>query len=735
MAQVQLSPELARGVLQLARALLLAARNWSLYPPEHPALAASVDRLAAAIRSSSLGAIFSLGITPDTLLVEGAAADAGQAGIAEAAVLLHDRDIVQITFAGDPPTPALHALLRLLALDAAERRARGGPAAIWREGGDPSIGIEQVDYGKVLARDDRDTAQAARRDDLWKAIVTSIAGGQKPVFDEVAQRRLLSIAGSPQEIGQLAEAVIAPKHAADGSPMITTQAATVLTAFRHLTSIVSVMDPARMPEVMQNLATAAVGLDPHVVMQMMQGEDAEGGVAVVGGLAAAFDDGKVAQLLATALALDGQASDRLATIFNTIAPDEDRKRRVMTLTRHLLGETDLGRSSQFQTLWTSMEELLVSYNDKPFVSAEYRASLDGVGGRAERMALADLPPELPVWLDTLGQASIRKLSVQLLIDLLAIERDAARAGQLADDMVALCEDLLMAGAYDDARTVVEALAAHAAARNIGRDAARQALDQLGESLAMRETAALLGDLDDDGWARVAAIVRLVGASTVESLKPVMAVEAPTPASQRAEELIAGFGAAAVPRLASLVDDRRWFVQAGAARLLGRSRAPAAVPLLQPLLRRSDPRIARAAIGALGGIDDPSAARAIHTVLRAATGALRRTVVEALVADRDPRVVPMLVRIIEESDVTGADHEIALDTLAAFGRVGGDAGIPAIAGIIRRRGWFGRRKLRALKEAGVGALASIATPASTAALDDARQTGDRMLRKIVAGRSA
>ena len=80
-------------------------------------------------------------------------------------------------------------------------------------------------------------------------------------------------------------------------------------------------------------------------------------------MAAAFDDVKVAQLLATALALDGHASDRLATIFNTIAPDEDRKRRVLTLTRSLLSETDFGKSGQFQVLWASTEELLVSYND------------------------------------------------------------------------------------------------------------------------------------------------------------------------------------------------------------------------------------------------------------------------------------------------------------------------------------------------------------------------------------
>ena len=142
--------------------------------------------------------------------------------------------------------------------------------------------------------------------------------------------------------------------------MITSQAAAVLAAFRHLTSIVSVMSPERMPEVMSNLATAAGQLDPHVV----DADDADARtiptptVPLVAGVAAAFDDAKVAQLLATALALEGRASDRLATIFNTIAPDEDRKRRVLTMTRNMLSETDFGKAGQFQVLWTSAEELL-----------------------------------------------------------------------------------------------------------------------------------------------------------------------------------------------------------------------------------------------------------------------------------------------------------------------------------------------------------------------------------------
>jgi HEAT repeat protein len=556
------------------------------------------------------------------------------------------------------------------------------------------------------------------------------------MFDERAQRRLLAISGSSVDIADLATAAMAAKCTPDGSPMITSQAAIVLAAFRHLSGIASVTTPERLPEVMDNLAAAATQLDAHVMMQVLQSDDdPEAAVSLVQGLAGAFDDVKVAQLLATALALDGKATDRLATIFNTIAPDEDRKRRVLTLTRSLLNETDFGRSGQFQVLWTSMEELLVSYNDTAFVSDTYRSALDGVGGRAERMSAVDLPPELPEWMDSLGQANVRQLSVAMLIDLLTIERDPVLASQVATDMEALAEDLLMSGAYDETLAVTKALAARAATvEGIGRDACRRALDRLGESLAMRETAALIGDVDDSGWEAITAVIRTVGVVSVEALKAVVASEGDTPATERAGDAIVGFGPAAIGRLASLVGDSRWFAQQRGARLLGRIGTAEAVPLLQPLLRQHDPRVARAAVTALGGIPDAAAARAIHTVLRAATGEVRRAVVEALVAERDPRVVPMLVRIIEESRALGKDYEVVLETVAALGTVGSDTAVPVLVVVAGRRALLGRRKLRALKERSVDALATIGGPKADRALKDAAHTGDRMLKRIVAARA-
>jgi hypothetical protein len=731
-ASPQLSPELARGLLNVARSLLVAARSWTLYPPDHPAVQSAVERLADAIRQASGGAALGIGITPETLLVDGVAPPHAESAIADAAALLHDRDLLHLAFFGDVPPDAITRFLRLLTIDAQERRRGGGPAAIWTRDGHTSIAVEQLDYEALFAREASEVAEPARRDEVWRAIVMAIVSGHKALVDDRAQQRLLDIAGSPADIADLALDAARPKRAADGSPMITSQAAAVFAAFRHLATIVSVMSPDRLPEVLNNLAVASARLDPHVLMQLMQTPEDDGAaVPVVAGLAAAFDDAKVAQLLATALALEGRASDRLATIFNTIAPDEDRKRRVLTMTRQMLSETDFGRSGQFQVLWTSAEELLIGYNDSDFVSEQYRTALDNVGARAERLATGgELPPELPAWLDSLGQDSVRSLSVQLLIDLLTIERDPERAGQIAHDMAALAEDLLLSGAYEDARGVTAALGQRAeAAGAIGRDACRRALDRLGESSAMRETALLLGDLDLPELQTIEAIVARAGPSTIEALKPVLMVEEETIAFQRAVDMVVRFEQQAVNRLAPLAEDGRWHVQRNAARILGRIGAVDAIAILQPLLRKGDPRVARAAVSALGVIPDPAAARAIHTILRTATGEVRRAVIDALVADKDARVVPMLARIVGESDALGKDHDVVLETLTALGVVGTDDAVAPLVAAVQVRSFWRRKRARAVKERGVDALVRIGSDRAKAAIDQAGKTGDRALKAL------
>jgi hypothetical protein len=729
----KLARELVTDVTSLARSLAAASRNWTLYPADHPAVRASFERLAEAIRDATNGAVFSFAITPDTLVIESCPVPDNPA-VLEAARLLHDRDLLRLTFSGHVPAEAVSKLLHLLTLDRTTLRSRGGPEGVWRENGDVSISLEQIDYAHVL--EDKDLHVERTQDDVWKSIVQSIATGEK-VIDDVGQQRLLAIAGDAGQIGELANAILATKCTADGAPMITAQAAAVLAAFRHLATIVSVKAADRTEQTLRNFASAALALNTHVVLEMLQtDDDPSDATHVVRGLTAAFDDMKVAQLLATALSAEGQASGRLAAIFDTIAPDAERKERVLTMTRTLLSESSFGQSGQFKAIWTSMEELLISYNEQPFVAQHYRRQLDGAATRAERMAVNDLPQEMPEWANSLGQQNVRRLSVVLIIDLLTLETDAARAAEIADDMTALAEDLLMAADYADARDVARAL--NAAANNpafVAPGACREALSRLAGSAAMYEAVAIIGDIDQEHLHAFTDICRLVGVPVIDALGMVLRIQERTAARVRASNIIVGFGPPAVLRLAPFIDDERTYVQCHAAELLGRIASPEAVPLLQPLLRRNDPNVTRVAISALANINDPAAARAIHTVLRSATGDQRRAVIDALVAGRDARVVPMLVRILDESEPLGRDHLVVLDTLSALKLVHTDTAVRPIGRVAQRRRWFARSKNRALKHTAVETLASIGTEESRKELAKVAVQGDRVLRRLAKAKLA
>jgi HEAT repeat protein len=183
----------------------------------------------------------------------------------------------------------------------------------------------------------------------------------------------------------------------------------------------------------------------------------------------------------------------------------------------------------------------------------------------------------------------------------------------------------------------------------------------------------------------------------------------------------------------MAEDSRWFVQRTAAELLGLTRSADAIPPLQMLLRRSDERVLRAAVSALAGIDDPGAARAIQTVLRASSGGSRAAVIGALVGERDPRVVPMLSRILTDTDPFGPDHQTVLDALEAVKQLAHEGAVPAVVAVMMKKKFFGGKKASAFKRAAVDALRAIGGPKATQALDAAARTGDRRLKKAVAER--
>ena len=240
--------------------------------PSIPSVGAAVERLVRRHPAGVAAAPPSrIGITPDTLMVEGAEANRDETA--------HRRSRGAAARSRSDPHHCSSARCRRprsIACCASSRwmPRSGASAAVRRRSGPPRATRRSSSSRSTT----RSCSRASTRATIAGRPVATTSGARsccrsppdRTAFDELAQQRLLDIAGSAVDIGDLASAVMAPKCAADGSPMITSQAATVLAAFRHLKSIVSVMAPDRLPDVMSNIATAAAQLDPHVVMQVMQ---------------------------------------------------------------------------------------------------------------------------------------------------------------------------------------------------------------------------------------------------------------------------------------------------------------------------------------------------------------------------------------------------------------------------------------------------------------------------------
>ena len=725
-----LPAELTKNAVGLARAMTIALRSWGFYPPEHPAVGLAVDRLIAATADAASGGLMQVAVTPHSLLIDGLPLDTTDLGVIECAELLHDRDILQLTVVSPATEATVRSLLTVLSLDRETRRARGGPAAIWSAEEQTSLLIEQIDYQEILEREIDEGP--ARRDGIWKSIVRSIIMGRK-TFTQEEQERLIEISKHVGAIGELCKDTKEPYVMPDGSPMVTTQAATVLAVYRHIAKTVAALEPERVQDVIDSLALAAGNLEPGTALELLLQEEQQGdGIPIADALRKSFDDQQVALLLARALSSPGQTTNRLAHVLDTLAPDEQRKRRVLTLAKKLIGERDFGSKRPIDDIRRSLDELLLKYDESAYVSTDYRQSMDQAATRAAEIAARGLPPEIDEWLDTLGHDSVRRLSGQLLIDLLRNETVPGRMGETARDMGAFVEELLLAGVFGECLPVVEELiAATRRTPPIAPEACRRVVDAIGASAALTEVAANLGDQSADEFAIFEKLIRAIGPSATPSLLSAYRREDGGVATDRATALIAALGVAAIPLMTAALDDKRWFVQRELARALGRIGTGAAVAPLQALLRRSDVRVMQAAVASLAGIDDPNAMRALHTVLRSTSGETRAAVISTLVGLKDARVVPILARILQDSDPFGDDYPLIHDTLGALATLRDERAVPPIAALARKKRWLAWGRTIRLREASLRALQRLGSQQARSALAELSATGDFFLKRQAA----
>lgn len=707
----------------LSQALVRSARAWSLYPPEHPSATAPIDGLQQVLRAATSNGALRLTVTPEALLVGEAAAERPVPQIAEAAELLHARDILEVTFQPGVSNAELRALLQLLKLEIDAVRTGGGPEAFWKQVACPSIQIRQIDYRALVERTSDTTGP--RRDDLWRTIVRSMRG--QGGLDAESQRRLLELSHDAASVEALVNDICQPVCAADGSPLVSAQAAAVLDTYRRVADVVGVQAPDRIAGAVRAMASVAARLPPSVALEMLRLDDdlRTDGPSLQRQVAAAMDPGTLGTLLADTVTAHG-TSDRLGRVVKLLAHDEGRTQAVLTHARTVLHDRHAEDPAALQQLNGALERLATDANAAAFSPTPYQGQLENAAERARAMSLTGLPDELDGWLETVDANSVRRLSVTLLSDLLRLEDQETRAASMVDELRGIAEDLLLSGDFEATHDVVHSLS-EIRPGALGHRAARAGLQHIATGSALQEAVTLIGAMNESTFQLFRRTCLELGPGAVESLRTGLSLEGS--GSDRLVEIISGFGPACIDRLAPLAVHADAEMHAKLAVLLGQLGFPEGVSLLQKMLLSLRDRVVVEAVRALARIGDPTAGRVLQSYLREASSAQRDQVVRALLAQTHKETVPVLVQILDDSDVLGSDHRLALETLTALKQIRDPRAVPGVARAMRVHSWFRRTRGRALKTQAIETLLAIRSPGAAAALTDASASGDRMLRRL------
>jgi HEAT repeat protein len=716
-----MSPELAAGLAEFARAAKAAARSVTLYPATHPAIHASLGRVVTSSAKLATSGRVTLQVLPAGILIEGQAPTRPDQAVGELADLLHTRLVGSLKVERAADAADWHAFLLLLSRSAEELRAQGGIGKAWADTGRSHFEIGEIDYAEVLR--ERSTGEEA----AWDTIIEHCLRGNGEELDESSLGALLELTGDPARFGDF----LARLQSSGGPEVqVGARAAALLRILRGLVALAGKRGPDDLNAMLQSVAQATSRLTPDMMLAMLAEREQAGGESqMVGDIVSRMGDRTIASFVAGNIVAERGATGRLAQAFEALVPDANRRSEVLDLARGEVAQSALGDESGFEELWQNAATMLMNYQDKPFVTADYARELSGARSQAiEVDRVSDDPPErIQAWLASVSAESVRALDLQLIIDLLQIEADPAKWREVATVAVAEIERLTQSGDARSARRLLEAIQRETGAdgREPLKAAAAEALDRLGSGPLLRNVVLQIRKVEEREVEALNALCHTLGPSAIRPLAEALATEENSRALRRLRELLLGFGAAGRQSVEQLKSSPNPAVRRTAIDLLRVFGGREALPELASMLDDKDPQVQRESIRAIVQIGSTEA----YSILeRALAGGSKTAVLEQLIAMRDDKAIPLLCYVLKRTSPQGKLVNVHLAIIDALGGLSPHTeSTNTLKAVLYHGKWWAPFRTATLRQAAAAALRRIGGPDAAAVLEEAASRGPRGVR--------
>jgi hypothetical protein len=711
-----LPPDIAAALAEFARGCKAAARAVSLYPGQHPAIGTSLARLVEATARLTENGPLVLEVRSDALLLAGAAMPRTDQAVTELADLLHKHLIGALTVNAGVEAESWRTLLLLLARLPEDVRADGGIAQLWSTAGGPSVEIQEIDYAEVL-REKHGAAVTVDR------IIAAALGGPQLQLDDDGLRSLMQLLADRNAIDELM-ARLGDEAAGAGVNKTTA----LINLLRNVVNQAS-KHPDTLEQTLEQLGRVTAALLPAEMLALTSKrakKDAAG--EAVGAVLDHMSDADVSQFVANGVIAERGASQRLAQAFQALTPDADRQRQLISLAHEHVRQSDLGEDPNFDGLWGQVESMVTTYSDEKFVSAEYGRELFAAQTKAVDVEhTSDDPPErIGAWLATVNDSTLRGLDHQLLLDLLAIEQDAARWRDVADAAAAHADDLVRVGYLDQAWELADAIIREAARGEDREPYLSSILERFGRGSMTKHVAPHLRSTSDETFLRFQRICHAIGTPVIAPLAEALSTEQDSRSRHRLRDVLVGFGAKGRDVVQQLMHAPNWEVRRTAAYLLREFGGSEGLRELVPLLTDAEPLVQREAIQGLMLNGSDEAAAILLDALNASSGRVRQTLVKELTAIRDPKAAPLLGYFVRKLNRRAHPH-MYLAAIESLGVFGDPASTDALKDALQRGDWWAPMRTRRSRAAAAAALRKIGTPQAIDALRMASTRGSRGAR--------
>lgn len=711
----------AATLAEFARACKAAARAVQLYPNGHPAVATTLARVVQITSPDALRAPLKLTVRQDTLLLGDREAARPDAAVSELALLLHNHRVGQATIRPGGTLDAWHSFLLLLGRAPDAVRTDGGIARLWAATTHSHVQLREIDYAEVLR--ERDGGETG----VWNHLLAHCLQGDALHIDDEALRHLLEIAGDSTRLTGL----VAAADSGNGDGAVGGSAA-VIRLLRVIVDAVSAGDPSRLEPILRNMAAAFANLSPDTLLSLLRPRGVAPDTQLVEAVVNRMTDGVVTDFVAHHVAAAGTASDRLALAFQALVPDRDNQQRLLALAHDDLAASPLGKMDGFAARWDHVaQQMLATYTDEPFVPVEYARELSAAQSQATVIEqISDDPPDrISAWVNTIATTELRTLDLALVLDLLDLEVDPDRWAGLMTPVVRLLEDLLLVGDFDAARELLGVLGREAAATESSprRAHAATAIERLLAGPSVRYVVTHLATADDAQFETIKSLCVPLGEVLVKPLAEALAGEDRPVARERVTVILLAFGSVGRRTIERLKQSDNPAIRRTAVYLIREFGGRDTLPDLTDLLDDTEPQVHRAAIRAILNVGTDEAFRILERALATGSPHAREAIMQAVGMVRDERATPMFIYILRHAGHRGAMTPIHLRAIEALGALRDAAAIEPLCDVLYRGEWWAPRRTATIRRAAAGALARIATPDATAALQQAAARGPRGVR--------